>query len=102
MKERRPALRAISLLVGLLALAAAGSAQPGMQQPVPPIIADVKEVLVPVIVTDPKGHHVGNLKRSDFKVSEDGVPQEIVSFRTTVDAPASETVPAACQAAGEP
>ena len=73
-----------------------------MQNSVPPIIANVKEVLVPVIVTDPKGHHVGNLKRSDFKVSEDGVPQEIVSFRTTVDASASETVPAPGAAAIAP
>ncbi|MGA2116554.1 MAG: VWA domain-containing protein [Bryobacteraceae bacterium] len=83
-------------------MAAADAAQPGMQNSVPPIIANVKEVLVPVIVTDPKGHHVGNLKRSDFKVSEDGVPQEIVSFRTTVDASASETVPAPGAAAIAP
>jgi VWFA-related protein len=73
-----------------------------MQNSVPPIIANVKEVLVPVIVTDPKGHHVSDLKRSDFKVSEDDVPQEIVSFRTTVDASVSEPSEAAGQAASSP
>ncbi|MGO9966821.1 MAG: VWA domain-containing protein [Bryobacteraceae bacterium] len=81
-------------------MAVAKSAHPGtqnplaqdaeQQQPVPRITANVREVLVPVVVTDPKGHHVGNLKRSDFKVSEDGFPQEIVAFRTTVDSDASE------------
>jgi len=48
----------------------------------PPIRAEVREVLVPVIVTDKKGHHVTGLKAADFRIEEDGVPQEITAFST--------------------
>jgi VWFA-related protein len=60
-------------------------------QPAPKITVDVRNVLVPVVVTDAKGRHVTGLKRSDFKVFEDGVPQEIAGFSTTVDSSSPET-----------
>ena len=41
---------------------------------------DVQQVLVPVVVTDRKGHHVSGLRESDFQVFEDGVRQEIAAF----------------------
>ena len=44
------------------------------------IRVDVQQVLVPVVVTDKKSHHVSGLRVSDFQIFEDGVPQEIVSF----------------------
>jgi VWFA-related protein len=44
------------------------------------IRVDVQQVLVPVVVTDKKGHHVGGLHASDFRIFEDGVQQEIASF----------------------
>jgi VWFA-related protein len=44
------------------------------------IRVDVRQVLVPVVVTDKKGHHVSGLKASDFQVFEDGVRQEIAAF----------------------
>jgi VWFA-related protein len=46
----------------------------------PTIRLDVRQVLVPVVVTDKKGHHVTGLRVSDFQILEDGVPQDIVSF----------------------
>jgi VWFA-related protein len=46
----------------------------------PVIRLDVQHVLVPVVVTDKKGHHVSGLHASDFKIFEDGVEQEIASF----------------------
>jgi VWFA-related protein len=46
------------------------------------IRVDVREVLVPVIVTDSKGHHVTGLQREDFRVEEDGVEQTITAFST--------------------
>jgi VWFA-related protein len=99
----RPARKLLSLSAGLFALALASLAQDlEQQQPVPKITANVKEVLVPVIVTDAKGHHISGLKRSDFQVSEDGVPQQIVSFRTTVDAAAAEAAPETGPAAVAP
>jgi VWFA-related protein len=48
----------------------------------PTIHLDVQQVLVPVIVTDKKGHHVTGLHASDFKLYEDGAPQAIASFST--------------------
>ena len=60
----------------------------------PPVIrVDVRQVLVPVVVTDDKGHHVTSLKASDFRIFEDGTPQEIAAFFTDtsplVDTPAA-------------
>jgi VWFA-related protein len=40
----------------------------------------VLTLLVPVIVIDRKGHHVGGLSESAFQIYEDSVPQRIVSF----------------------
>ena len=46
----------------------------------PTIRVDVQQVLVPVVVTDKKGHHVSGLHASDFHIFEDGVEQDIASF----------------------
>ena len=43
------------------------------------IVADVELVQIPVIVFDQKGAVAGNLKKSDFRVLEDGVEQRIIS-----------------------
>src|ERR1700680_1133296 len=45
-------------------------------------------VLVPVTVTDHNGKTVEGLRSEDFKILEDQVPQQIVSF-TSEDAPCS-------------
>ena len=44
------------------------------------IKVDVRQVLVPVVVTDKEGHHVTGLGQADFKVLEDGVEQKITGF----------------------
>ncbi|HZL56815.1 MAG TPA: VWA domain-containing protein, partial [Bryobacteraceae bacterium] len=44
------------------------------------IRVDVRQVLVPVVVTDPDGHHVTGLTQGDFRVFEDGVEQKITAF----------------------
>ena len=47
----------------------------------PPIIKEtVSPVLVPVVVTDRAGHHVTGLKPDDFRLFEDGIPQQIVAL----------------------
>jgi VWFA-related protein len=50
------------------------------------IHANVRQVLVPAIVTDKKGRPVSGLKKPDFTVFEDGIPQRIVAFSKTYDA----------------
>jgi VWFA-related protein len=44
------------------------------------IRVDVQQVLVPVVVTDKKGHHVSGLHAPDFRIFEDGVQQQIAAF----------------------
>jgi VWFA-related protein len=46
-----------------------------------PFRSEVKEVRVPVVVTDGHGHRISDLKVTDFQVFEDGSPEQIVSFR---------------------
>ena len=67
----------------------------------PLIRVNVRQVLVPVVVTDAKGRHVAGLKASDFRIEEDGVRQEIAAFSTDSAAAASALLagPAAGDAA---
>src|ERR1700689_1911315 len=41
---------------------------------------NVNHVIVPVAVTDAKGHRISGLRPQDFEVLEDGVPQKITFF----------------------
>jgi len=56
------------------------------KEPAPPgrdelrLTVEVKEILVPVVVTDRKGHHVSGLRVSDFQIFEDNVLQDILTF----------------------
>ena len=73
--------------------AATSSASP---RPGPVIRATVRQVLVPVVVTDKKGHYIADLRTPDFEVFEDGVPQKIVALSTTAttEQPAPPAKPA--------
>lgn len=63
----------------MLAVPALMSAQQGT--PIPgEIRVAVNEVIVPVTVTDEKGRFVSNLDQKDFRVYEDGRPQQIRYF----------------------
>lgn len=70
------------------------------------IRVDVQQVLVPVVVTDRKGHHVSGLRVSDFQIFEDGVRQEIASFSSdaagSVDDMAALSKPASAERAPAP
>ena len=44
------------------------------------ISVDVRQVLVPVVVTNKDGHYASGLTQADFHVFEDGVEQKIASF----------------------
>ena len=43
-------------------------------------VVNVLQVVVPVVVTDRRGNYVANLKKEDFILMEDNVPQEITYF----------------------
>jgi VWFA-related protein len=55
------------------------------QTQIPTIKVDVRQVLVPVVVTDVRGHTVPELEKGDFKVFEDGVQQQIIAVSTEAD-----------------
>jgi VWFA-related protein len=73
-------MRFFFLLVSAGLFAQQPSTAPAAAEPV--IRLDVQQVLVPVLVTDKKGHHASGLRASDFRILEDGAPQEIASFAT--------------------
>jgi VWFA-related protein len=52
---------------------------------------NVRQVLVPVVVTDRDGRYITGLAQNDFKIFEDGVEQKIIAFtseRADISAPA--------------
>jgi VWFA-related protein len=55
------------------------------------IRVDVQQVLVPVVVTDKKGHYVSGLRAADFQIFEDGMPQQIASFSSAAEPAARHT-----------
>jgi VWFA-related protein len=63
------------------------------------IKVDVRQVLVPVVVTDKQGHHVTGLTQTDFKVFEDGVEQRITAFSSERADVATPAIPAISKAA---
>lgn len=71
----------------LLSLPLASAAQDG-----PTIRMDVKLVNLFVNVTDQNGAIVGGLTKDDFKVAEDGHPQEIANFERESELPLSLTL----------
>lgn len=66
--------------------AAAQSPNARTSPTIPPITANVRNILVPVLVTNKHGHPISDLQRSDFTVFEDGVPQQILAFSKTYSA----------------
>src|SRR5437660_405533 len=70
-------------LVLILLCAAAAVPQEKPVQPeakMPQFRSGVKEVIVPVTVTDDKGRFVSNLVAKDFRILDEGKPQRIQSF----------------------
>lgn len=64
------------------------------------IQSDVREVVVPVIVTDENGRYVRTLSRDDFQVLENGKPQKIVAFSRSLASPLETKVDGGAPSAG--
>jgi VWFA-related protein len=91
-------VRGIALLFQLVWILAAASlvtsAAQVSGQTGPPIIKEtVRQVLVPVVVTDKAGHHIAGLKPTDFQVLEDGTPQDLVGFNIETETLESAALP---------
>lgn len=44
---------------------------------------NVMQVVVPLVVTDRRGNYIGGLKKEDFVILEDNIPQDISYFNTS-------------------
>src|SRR5262252_6233530 len=97
MKQLAPLLLIITVLLyaspaiaqsGATQKAKTGSTsnQPATDQDMETLKIDTNLVTVPVIASSRTGSYIADLKKEEFKLTEDGVPQEI-AFLATVDAP---------------
>jgi VWFA-related protein len=80
-------------------LALAGGAGEAQEQRRPDFTSRVDLVTTDVVVRDNKGQFIADLKKGDFEVLEDGVPQTLVSFSLThggrtynIDAPPRQAI----------
>src|SRR5260370_41432242 len=103
-KNPMKALAHVLVIIGLISLASVSIAQsprqqkpkttsantqpdvPSQDQDVETLKIDTNLVTVPVIASSRLGTYIADLKKEEFKLSEDGVSQEI-SFLATVNAP---------------
>jgi VWFA-related protein len=61
----------------------------------PTFPAQVEQVIVDLVVTDKQGNPIGDIKKEELAVTEDGAPQQIVSFEAiqVPDKPSEATPP---------
>ena len=83
-------LPAAILLIGLAFIAPAFAGRARAQEPI--FKVDVKLVNIFVNVTDRNGALVGGLAREDFKLTEDGRPQQIAIFERQSELPLNLTL----------
>ena len=80
-------LAAVSVLVFYVLRPSGAAQQPSTEQPMTTIKAQVREVLLPVLVLDKHNAIVTNLTAKDFTLTEDGRPQVIKSFTSQSNLP---------------
>ena len=72
----------LSIAMGILPFRVVPAQQPAPQQTPDDVIrVRTKEVRLDIVVKDKKGRLVKDLSATDFEIAEDGVPQQIQSFR---------------------
>ena len=94
MKRQVHALLVSIVLFGAQAIAQTPSQSPKVNTPPPPaqdqdvetLKIDTNLVTVPVIASSRSGTYIADLKKEEFKIAEDGVPQEI-AFLASVNVP---------------
>src|SRR5258708_3492452 len=65
------------------------------EQDIEKVVVGTNEVVLDAVVKDKKGRAIKDLSAADFEVSEDGVPQEVRSFRLVTREPAPVSEPKA-------
>ncbi len=86
-----PALLVLAGAAGLLAQDSSTAPPAGAGEEAPPAFpAEVEQVIVDLVVTDKKGNPVSGITMDDLVVTEDDVPQAIISFEAAEGAEAAE------------
>jgi VWFA-related protein len=112
-RARRVTVYCFACLLGSLAAFALTATQQDQkpqqpvvqQQPTPTFSVEAAMVVVDVSVRDNKGSLLADLKKEDFKIYEDSVPQNIVTFaaeKVPIGTPPAETAPVADGAKEKP
>ncbi len=89
MKLSTPCLLLIFSLASSVLPAQEPTPAPQTQSETPDISATVRAVVLDVVVRDTSGKPVHGLQKSDFVLTEDGVPQKLQSFHERVPSPAA-------------
>jgi VWFA-related protein len=94
---KRSVIAALTVLIPALVQAQAKQAptpSPSPEAPAATFPAGIEQVIVDTVVTDKKGNPIGDLKQGEFRILEDGAPQDIVSFEAVQipDRPAAPAV----------
>src|SRR5262249_62004879 len=84
MKSRVNFLLAFTLILSSYQPLSGQNPSPARQQDEPKIRIGTAEVTLDVVVRDKKGRPVKDLTASDFEIYEDGVRQQVESFRLSV------------------
>src|ERR1035441_6807720 len=100
---RRSFLAPVAMLIGASFAQVRGDAAPQNTTPSPDVVirSSVREVLLDVVVRDAHGHLINNLKPGEVTVYEDGVRQDVRSFRLPASVVNTDP-PARVPAAGVP
>jgi VWFA-related protein len=79
----------VALACSVFVFAGAGGGDKGKDKDASEVkfAAGAKLVLVPTLVTDKSGNHIGGLKQEDFTVLENGAPQKIATFEEITSDP---------------
>ncbi len=94
MRNVRLACIALACFIGALFTTSAQTQRPAEQQNQDRIVISKDEVLFDLVVRDKKGKLIKDLGQQDFEVYEDGVKQDINSFRFVSSTVAETATPA--------
>src|SRR5436305_2806791 len=93
----------VSLCVAAMAVASHAQTQPATgQQGDQKVVVNAAEVLFDVVVRDKKGRTVNDLSPTEFEVYEDGVAQQVNSFRLVTRNNAKDGANASAAAGSNP